>query len=173
LGLSEARTQASLVGVATDNGNGTYTYSYTVDNSAGAFPVVAFTLDFPFASSAIDWNQSTGVVTPAGWVGFPGIPTTGLSAQDFLSTSPAADVAVGSTLGGFSFTTAHPPVTIPYITFGASGQTQAGTIVGAGPTAVPEPGTALAALLLISIVAARPLRRTTRPALSTQPLSHA
>lgn len=144
-------TQGAIVGSVLDNGNGTYTYSYSIDNTGGAFPVVAFSLEFPVPSAAIDWDQTTGITLPVNWAAVPGIPTLGLSAQDFLSLNPIADVSIGGILAGFSFVSALQPGPVSYNQFGAAGQTRSGTVVGA--TGVPEPGTALAGIFVLGFAA--------------------
>ena len=128
------------------NGNGTVTYSYTVDNTAGAFDIAGWTLEFPFAQP--DWNP---LDAPAGdvtvpnqhWVAGAGTPVTGLSAQDFLSLDSEGDVLTGSSLAGFSFTSAFLPGPVSYHEFSAVGDSENGDTIGpavAPVDAVPDSG---------------------------------
>jgi len=148
---------AGIVGSSAANGDGTWTYSYTVDNTAGGFDVAIWSLEFDFASP--DWNQvemaSGGdVAVPTGWIADVGVPVAGQSAQDFISLDPSGDVAVGAMLAGFAFTSAFAPGTISYLEFSGTGDEADGTTVG--PSA-PEP-LGLGALALLALVARRAWR---------------
>ena len=148
---------ATIVGSSAANGDGTFTYSYTVDNAAGDFDVSAWSLEFAFATP--DWNPLD--VTSGGdvavpnldWVADVGIPTSGASAQDFLSLDPSGDVAVGAALGGFSFTSSIAPGTVLYREFSALGDSVAGTTVG--PRLVPEPSALVCVLAALAVLALR------------------
>lgn len=149
--LGHPAADAGVVGSAQANGNGTYTYSYTVDNTGGTFDVFAWSLEFNIPVGQIDWNQldqagGGDVVVPnADWIAQAGVPTLGgLSAQDFFSLDPLADVLIGNKLTGFSFVSAFPPVQTVYtLEFGALGDSITGTTVGPGrgSTGVPDSGT--------------------------------
>src|SRR5262245_18952984 len=96
-----------IIGSFVVNGDGTVTYTYRVDNQAGLFDVAFWSLDFEFP--APDWNQvdtlgggDVAVANP-NWLAEAGIPLVGLSAQDFVSLDPTADVLTGTVLDGFSF----------------------------------------------------------------------
>jgi hypothetical protein len=137
-----APAYAAIVGSAVDNGDGTFTYSFVVDNSSGSFDIAAWALDFAFATP--DWDQldtlaGGGVTVPdPNWVADIGIPVTGLSAQDFLSLSPDSDVLVGAMLAGFSFTSAYQPGEISYSEFSAFGDSAIGSTVGPSSAPIPE-----------------------------------
>ncbi|HRZ35442.1 MAG TPA: hypothetical protein P5534_03655 [Candidatus Paceibacterota bacterium] len=128
-----------------DNGDGTFTYAYTINNTGGTFDVSSWSLAFGFAAALRDWNpldvaSGGDVVVPPGWVSDESIPPVG---QDFFSinlTPPTSDVGIGTTLGGFSFVSALPPGSVQYLAFGAAGESDAGTTLGP----IPEPQGALA-----------------------------
>jgi len=135
-----------------DNGDGTFTYSYTIENVGGLFDIFAFSLDFNFDAATRDWDPNDTaiggdvVVADPGWFAQDGIPTTGLSAQDFFSITPSSDVLIGTSLGVFSFVSSIPPSSVRYVTFGPQGESDAGQTIG--PGIVPESGTMLAAGVL-------------------------
>lgn len=146
---------AAVIGSSAANGDGTFTYSYTVDNALGDFDVAGWSLEFGFATP--DWNQldvtSGGDVTvpDLGWVADVGIPASGASAQDFLSLDPSSDVVVGAALSGFSFTSTFAPGSVVYREFSALGDSVAGTTVG--PSLVPEPNEFLCAVAALALLA--------------------
>jgi hypothetical protein len=124
------------------NRDGTVTYSYVVDNSKGSFDVAAWSLEFGF--SIPDWNQFDNFsggdvkVPNENWFADPGTPTTGKSAQDFISLGgEGGDVEVGAKLYGFSFTSDFQPGTITFDEFSADGTSSTGTTIGP-VNAVPE-----------------------------------
>lgn len=151
-----APSSAALIGSAVFNGDGTFTYSFVVDNTAGSFDVAAWSLELPFAPP--DWNPldvfaGGDVTVPDNWIAFAGIPVTGLAAQDFLSLGPDSDVLVGSVLGGFSFVSSYQPELITYHEFSAFGDAATGSVVGPGPVPIPEPRAFSAYLLGLALVA--------------------
>lgn len=158
--LQTPSARAFVTGSVVDNLDGTYTYSYLVNNSAGTFDIAIWSLEFPFLMP--DWDTfdtlSGGDVTVpnSGWLAGTGVPIAGLSAQDFLSLDPSADVLVGATLGGFSFTSAFAPGTIPFREFSALGDSASGTTVGPAERApsVPDggPGVVLWGLLCVVLL---------------------
>jgi hypothetical protein len=138
--------RAVIIGTSALNPDGSYTYSYAVDNTSGVFDISYWSLEFDFATP--DWDQADtfaggGVTVPdAGWFAMAGIPFSGLSAQDFLSLSPSADVVTGASLSGFSFTSWFAPGQVTFAEFDpfGSASTQGSTV---GPSsrdgaAVPE-----------------------------------
>src|SRR5688572_22010579 len=93
-------TRGAVSGTSSLNPDGSYTYSYIVDNTAGTFDISLWSLEFDFLTP--DWNQldvpSGGdvAVPSSDWFASAGIPVTGLSAQDFLSLFPLSDVLTGT-----------------------------------------------------------------------------
>jgi hypothetical protein len=172
LALAFATLPASADVIATFvvNGDGTVTYTYEVDNTAGAFDVALWSLEFPFATP--DWDQldtfsggQVGVPGPS-WYADAGIPVGGLSAQDFLALDPAGDILVGSLLGGFSFTSSRLPGPIAYFEFSAVGDSVSGTTLGPAfdpPSAIPEPSTWVAGSTLLALAALGTGWRRLRP----------
>ena len=153
--IAPSRSQAILIGMSANNGNGTFTYSYTVDNTSGTFDIVAFSLEFNFLSSLIDWNQldiaggGSVNVADVNWIAQAGTsPNVGISSQDFFSINPASDVLMGTSLSGFSFISALAPGSMTYyFEFGASAESASGTTVGpvsAAIASVPDGGSSLA-----------------------------
>lgn len=165
---------AEVIATFVVNGDGTVTYTYEVDNTAGAFDVAAWSLDLPFATP--DWDQldvlsGGGVGIPnASWFAAAGIPVGGLSAQDFVSLDAAGDVLLGTTLGGFSFTSSYLPGLVDYFEFSALGDSATGQVLGPAllpPPAVPEAGGWLAGAMAVGCaagMAGRRWRGTGRPA---------
>jgi hypothetical protein len=147
-------SQAVVIGAFTANPDGTFTYAYTVNNSGGAFDIGAWSLDLGIALP--DWDQldtlSGGSVSipNAGWFAAPGIPISGQSAQDFISLDPASDVAVGSVLSGFSFTSRFAPGPATYREFSGSGDEASGQTVGPAVASVPEGGVGIAPFVLLA-----------------------
>jgi hypothetical protein len=150
------------------NGDGTVTYSYVVDNTAGSFEISLWSLDFGFPTP--DWNQ---LDVPSGgdveipdlnWFATAGVPVTGISAQDFLAIDPAGDVPTGQSLSGFSFTSHYLPGQIAFLEFSADGISAGGTTVGpAFLLSVPDGGVKSAEFAFAAaamLVAARRIQRT-------------
>jgi hypothetical protein len=131
--------RANIIGSVTGSPDGLgLLYSYEVDNRAGTFPVVAWSLDFNFSP---EWNPDDlavggDVLVPPDWGASGGIPITGVAAQDFFSFF--SDVPSGGTLSGFAFTSAHWPDTVRYFEFGPSGEWSTGLTIG--PAEVPDGG---------------------------------
>lgn len=81
LAASAPPASGDIVGSFVVNGNGTVTYFYEVDNTAGFFEVSLWSLDFAFANP--DWNQldafSGGdvAVPNVDWFAQAGIPIGG------------------------------------------------------------------------------------------------
>ena len=165
IALFASPAPASVIGSALDNGDGTFTYSFEVDNSAGSFDVSAWSLDLP--NAAHDWDPlDTGaggdVTVPFNWIAGEGIPVTGLFAQDFLSLDPSSDVLVGSKLGGFSFKSSLAPGSVTVHEFSAVGDSLTSSTKGPATAPVPEPRAALVFALGLLLVASTLNRRARR-----------
>lgn len=146
------RNDAAVLVSVTDNG-GNWTYSYTVDNTVGGFDIALWSLELPVLP---DWNQDdTGgggdVAVPSLWLAGPGVPLLGVAAQDFISLDPTADVAVGSVLSGYSFTSALGPGSVTYFEYDPLGSTAASGLT-VGP--VPEPQAAALAGAFVLLLGA-------------------
>ena len=167
--LASGISHGAVVGFATSNPDGSYTYSFEVTN-AGSFDIFQWSLDFDFEAADRDWDPNDvlaggDVTVPLGdpgdffddWQAGAGIPIAGLSTQDFLSSDPlgSGDILMGSTLSGFSFTSFLPPGPVTYFEFGPSGQSATGTTIG---PIIPEPSLALL-LPLAALTMARRSRR--------------
>lgn len=156
--LLTAKTQAIIVGVATPNPEGGFTYSYTVDNVEGTFAISAFSLTFDIPSEQLDFDRTDvagggDVVVPnADWLAFEtpfSVAETGLDIVNLFETP----VPVGETLGGFSFESRFPPVeTVPYVEYSAAGEFRTGLTVG---PIIPEVSSTLLAGLGLAILAFR------------------
>jgi hypothetical protein len=145
---------ANLTVTTVTNPDGTFTYSYIVDNSSGSFDISILSLDLPIATP--DWDQldqfSGGdvAVPDSNWFASAGIPVFGNSAQDFLSLDPSSDIGVGEVLGGFSFSSAFAPGQVWFHEFSALGDSTSGFTVG--PVAIPEGETWLTMMLVIGAI---------------------
>jgi len=167
--LLASTSPGAITSTAINNGNGTYTYTYTIDNLAGSSPVGLFSLEFDFVP---DWNPLDTLaggdvsVPNSDWIAESGVPLTGVAAQDFIA-SPQADVPVGSTQSGFSFTSTKAPGTSIWRIFdlfgggSTSGTTTGPSASGGGPHDVPEGGIGwLGCGLLVGLLALTQLRKT-------------
>lgn len=179
VGAVTASAQAGpvLTGSETFNaGTGLYTYSYTLDNSAGANPVTEFDVEVnPFGRDHS--FQVTNPVVPNNWQVYPsfgsdagGNPITYVTFSVFDSNTieVGTPLAAGQVLSGFSFDSTFAPFQARYFTF--DGSAEFGTVVGAddptndfGPPPSPEPSSLiLAGLGLGGLLIARKVRQAAR-----------
>lgn len=130
-----ASASATVVGTFTNHGDGSYTYHYRIDNSAGTFDISQWSLEFGFSTP--DWTPLTTAsggdvaVPDPNWDASAGPALPGSFTLDFLSLDPASDVGIGSSLGGFSFLSRFEPGTVAFTEFAADGSTSfSGTTLG-------------------------------------------
>jgi hypothetical protein len=138
--------------------DGTFQYSYEIENLVGSDPVFDFGL---FYFGSVD---DATVTDPTGWLHVaPGYdPATGQGFINWYSPmledfSTPYDLQAGATLGGFSFISAFGPGPIAFSING--NLVDLGETVG--PSPVPEPGT----LLLLGIGATGLIARRRRSTL--------
>jgi len=166
--LAQHAAFATITANVADNGDGTFTYSYTVDNSGGSFDIAAWSLEFDFAVP--DWNQldvPTGgdvSIPNINWSADKGIATPGHSAQDFFTFTSSDDVKINATLGGFSFTSHFSPGDILFSEFSEDGFfSNSGTVKGpSSGTAVPDGGMGVGLLALGALATFGALNRKGR-----------
>ncbi len=161
--------QGAIVVTTMTNLDGTFTYSYEVDNTAGTFDVFSWSLELAVPADDIDWKpldkgQGGDVVVPSGdmlsssddWGADRGIAVVELWAQDFFAVDAAGggDVVIGSSLDGFEVTSALPPGPATYVEYGPAGQSLVGSTIG--PSMIPEPGVGVLVLVgLASLIGTR------------------
>lgn len=138
--LMAPKSEGEIIGLATENLDGTFTYRYSVDNSKGTFDIFAWSLELDIFS---DWDMRDTfaggdvIVPSADWFADSGFPIGGIAAQDFL-TLAGGDVLMGDILGGFEFTSRYVPGVVRYHEFeGTVGLSANGLTLG--PTMIiPE-----------------------------------
>ena len=102
---------ASHVGcTTTDLGGGQFRYDLFIDNSRGIDAVSG--LSVVEAGSVLGLDAGSSIGSPSGWDYFPPDSSIGVDSLDYFSLDPSADVAVGASLGGFSFDSATDPGSI-------------------------------------------------------------
>ena len=101
-------SRAAHVGcVTTDLGGGQFGYELIVDNRLGIDAVSG--LSVIEAGSVLGLDVGSDIGAPSGWDFLPPDSSIGVDALDYFSTSAATDVAIGASLGGFSFSSATAP----------------------------------------------------------------
>ena len=149
--------RADAVTFTTLEANGKFSYQFTLSNT-GATGGTLFDL-FLHLPTGISNIDTTTIGTPAGWGDAMGgllffgpdvDPSTSFVewAADF---SGLHDVAIGSSISGFSFA-ATQPVGIP-ITFALNGSTE--FVTAQEVTAIPEPATLIPLLALLGAIGFR------------------
>lgn len=139
-----------LIGSVTPETDGSFTYEYTIDNSAGTIPgvdeVFGFSLDLNFTAFESDFIWDTtdfggDITVPSfDWVAVEGPASpSGGSFLDFFAFFPTF-VDLGETLGGFSFNSFIAPGTVDYAVLGFDSE-MFGTVAApfVETAAVPEP----------------------------------
>jgi len=125
----------------TDLGAGSWEYQFTIINPIGSGASV-YDLILETSSGVIN---SAPIGTGTGWE-FDNVAPTSDWVHWFSPDPPAtADIAAGTSLGGFSFQTSAPYTGAFKYTLGSS----AGDFTG-NASVVPEPGTMAASLALLS-----------------------
>jgi hypothetical protein len=168
--LAQHAAFASITGTATPNGDGTYTYSYAVDNSGGSFDIAAWSLEFDFAVP--DWNQldfPTGaMVSIPNLAGAPPrhLRPPAFSAQDFFTLANTDDAKINTTLSGFSFASRFQPGNILFSEFSEGADfSNAGTVVGPSSgitTTVPDGGAGIGLITFGALATFGAVNRTRR-----------
>jgi hypothetical protein len=145
--------QAVVLGSSTENLDGTFTYAYTLDNTAGTFAINAWSLELAFVPDwdPVDVAAGGDVDVPnAEWAAGLGIPLLGVAAQDFLNFF--GELPAGARLGSFSFVSAFAPGPLMYFAFGPQGNVAQGSTVGpAQARAVPASASSLASVLAAAV----------------------
>lgn len=125
-----ASTGASLWYYETDLGSGLWQYDYTFQNMSTAGESL-FTVNLFFTQMA----DVTNLQLPSGWAS--AAPST-TDLLDTFSTDPSYEIAAGSFLNGFSFTTNYRAGNIAYDAYFDDGTGNG--ILSSGITAIaPEP----------------------------------
>ena len=145
--LTALPARAIVTGSATLNGDGTYTYSYEIDNTFGTFDVIGWTLELSLLPTEIDWDPNDivfggDVTVPSRLVRPEQRFQVWAAVRRRISFRLGAtgDVPAGQTLSGFSFTSAFAPVSTAFtLEFGALGESLRGSTIGPGrAAAVPD-----------------------------------
>lgn len=145
---------AAVSVVVSGNSSTGFTYTYSVANDQ-SFPISQWALEFDIPEADLDWDRQDlslmgDVTVPLqdpmiftdDWAARPGIPVTGLSAQDFFASDDlgGGDILLMETLDGFSFTSGFAPGPVIFREFGPAGQSSLGTVLG---PVVPEPSVSM------------------------------
>jgi hypothetical protein len=122
--------------VAIPLGGGLFQYSLTINNPATE-PISG--LNILDANSIFGLTPASIITAPTNWSFFAPNPALGVDELNYFSLTPAADVPVGGSLGGFTFQSRRDPGTISGI-----GGIRYDLIGGiSGRQIVPEPATML------------------------------
>jgi|GEM_PF-2396319 len=169
LALLATGAAASAVPVVTytveDLGGGLFQYDLTLHNTGGTEALAG--LNVLHGDSVFGLDGGSAIGTPSGWTAFAPLPSL-LDDLHYISLSPSGDVAIGASLGGFSFVSATDPDTLAGDDFHveAIGADSASQIDLGIAQLVPEPATGA---LLAGGLAALALRRRARAAQGARP----
>ena len=94
----------------TDLGGGQFRYDLNVNNTLGIDDVAG--LSVVDAASVLGLGPGSTIGAPAGWDFLEPDSSIGVDSLDYFSLDPSSDVAIGATLGGFSFESATAPGSI-------------------------------------------------------------
>lgn len=152
---STSANAASLLGsVVFDAGSGLYTYSYTLDNTAGSTVTDDFAVLILPNASLPRFDDFTTSTSPPGWAfavsvgGLPSVFGTFFEWGDFGPCQTAATcsgVQPGASLSGFSVTLPFEPTGsladnyFIFLPFGTESQFQLGNVVAPDVVATPLP----------------------------------
>lgn len=145
---------------ADDLGSGLFRYNLKLDNRMGTEPLSGLNLLFGNSVFGLDGASKVGVPN-ADWDFLLPDPVGGIDDLDFISLLPAADVAIGQQLAGFSFISMRAPTALVAGEFAveAIGSDSAQQIPIGDAIAAPEPATLM--LIMLALVLAWPA--TVRP----------
>jgi hypothetical protein len=123
-------------------GGGLFQYNLTVNNDGGGEALAG--LNVLYAGSVFGLDGSSTIGAPGDWAWFAPLPPL-IDDLNYFSLSPAGDVAIGGTLGGFSFQSSTDPDTLAGEDFAVEGiGADSATQINLGVAQlVPEPALVL------------------------------
>ena len=105
---------ASTVGYSTtDLGGGTFQYNFTINNTGGTVPLAGLLVENGNTLFGLDVGSAIGA--PAGWDFLSPLPPFD-DLLSYFSLTPATDVPIGGSLGGFTFDSTADPGSLPSFT---------------------------------------------------------
>jgi hypothetical protein len=143
LAAGSAASALPLVSYSVDDlGGGWFQYNLTVSNDGGGEALAG--LNVLHAGSVFGLDDGSTIAAPAGWEWFAPFPPL-IDDLDYFSLAPAGDVAIGGSLGGFSFQSTTDPDSLAGDDFAVEGigADSASQIDLGVAQRVPEPAAAL------------------------------